>query len=131
MRRSRYFIVLWLSLSVPTVSVAAAIQNEHCPQHVSGFAMDGEHARNAMQQADKMDHSQHVANSELPCPDTNGHSNCDCGDMHCVTGGGSVLAIVVMPFLSQANAYFLVNSAVKNHLAVGHSLDLLRPPSLS
>ena len=131
MRRSRYLIALWLSLSVPSVGVASAIQNDHCPQHKSGSAMGGEHAQHAMQQAGKLDHSSHLANHDQPCPDTTDHSNCDCGDMHCVTGGGTAYAIVAVPDSSQVNVYFSINSAVNNYPIVGHSVDLLRPPSLS
>lgn len=93
--------------------------------------MGGEHAQHAMQQAGKLDHSSHMSNHDQPCPDTTDHSNCDCGDTHCVTGGGTAYAIIAVLDPSQVNAYFIFNSAVKNHLTVGHSLDLYRPPSLS
>lgn len=131
----RALLILWLSLSVPTMAMASVVNGDHCKRTgMAGMSHEahGKHAMHAemMMQGEHASHMAH-AGDVVKTDKTHCSCGCNCSGSHCVTSCAGLLAVSgLRDFLNGGRDSRLPTSGSARALAA-HHLDLLRPPSLS
>lgn len=135
MKLFRVFLVLWLSLSVPTSALASVMSGGHCKRSEMAAATasaHGQHAMHAEMQMQGGEHAQHMAHADQAAK--SGKSQCTCGCSCCGTNC-AVTCSAAMVSGAIRESFFLgrdsrLIASGPTHPVAARPFDLLRPPSL-
>ena len=130
MKWFRILMVLWLTVSVPTAALAAAMNSEHFQRNkpVTTTSIHSQHMMHAEMHGA---HAQHMAHaSKGDCDEHHCRCGCNCSSTHCTTASPAMMSgNGLYEFLSLSREPRL-HAAGPVHAVAGHHLDILRPPSL-
>ncbi|MGH8530765.1 MAG: hypothetical protein ACRETN_13140 [Nevskiales bacterium] len=130
----RIILAFWLSLAVPTAALASAMNEGHCQRAnpIATAAASG-HGQHAMHAAMQGEHAQHMVpagkitkSEKNPCS-----CGCNCSGTHCATSCGGAMASGGFRDVYSFGPSFGLSMARPAQAVAAHTLDLLRPPSLT
>ena len=121
MKLLRLVLVLLLALAVPGTALAAVMSNGHCAKHAAASEAHGAH--HAGHGGHAVPDGATKAPTGLQCD-----CGCACAGAHCAGASVALASVVASGFSSRATATEFARTT--GHLALAHTLGLLRPPSL-
>jgi hypothetical protein len=133
MRLVRSILIGWLAIAIPATTTASIVSAGHCQRMQENLLAAG------MDHAQHNTHTQHSADTMTMAqmghqtqPADNGCScGCNCTNQHCTLNFSSLMGALHISSDLFAGTVQQIARMQPGHLAPGHHLDLLRPPTLN